>query len=510
MVNSMEDDISNYDCFKDFKASGLVARLTDELYARTSACKEWCLATTLFLLQLTIPNCYMDTLGANTRANLMIEIIGPSRIGNKSKIMNYYILKVWKRLEGKIGHSITCPESFSVEELVTRYQKKKKITVQKQNEKTGQIENKEVDSNEYLLWGGGVFFEESSEQYKNMSSGEGYQKGLMEQLSRIYDGRLIYRATRKHQDELDREIYIPMLFASTPQAVFSVWNFKNLGERVVGQGLANRKLYIYGYEIRDKSPREYGTYSSTIDDFIETYADILYKIYLYNAIYITRPDLEKALLNAYDVDCTKLAVSIYEKNNKSLISSYIANQGLNAPKLAMLHCIGRYADMIVKYFDERLLDNDGKPMKDEHGKVLYKNFQEFHTDGNVLELALEDVNWAIGQCENFYPTFKHLIMDWKKESGESSTIKTMDAYVEKGNSLMESYPHHVVIETTFLKDMSISPKNFTEFIDFMITSGQYYKTPPPQANKKIYEKYGIVRKGGASPVLISLEPLNED
>ena len=216
----------------------------------------------------------------------------------------------------------------------------------------------------------------ASDEFTNMfkgASGKDYLANVMETLSRLYDSEIEKKATISRGIEDVKNIHICFASATTPYILLL------MSEEFFWQGTGNRILWIIDdslIKIDIKEEENFADFFWNVEKSIEN-ENMFNELATHLAGIRNLPKGQVLLdfnaqveLNRFRIQMYNEAVELYMVDMMDKDSSFIAGLAQNAMKLALIHCIGRYAmDVEIGAF------------------------------GRMMEVSGEDAVWAINKVK---------------------------------------------------------------------------------------------------------------
>jgi hypothetical protein len=225
----------------------------------------------------------------------------------------------------------------------------------------------------------------ASDEFTNMFKGansKDYMSNVMETLSRLYDGEIEKKSTISRGIEDVKNIHVCFASATTPY-ILSL-----MDEKFFWQGTGNRILWIIDDSLEKIDPNEQEKFYEFFwgvekaiqhdNDFNEL-ATKLAGIKNLPKGQVLLNFGAAVELNKFRIAMYNQAVDLFLEDIMNKDSSFIAGLAQNAMKLALIHCIGRYA----------LDANAG-------------NYE------SMMEIIEEDAEWAIHKVERHMMYYKKL------------------------------------------------------------------------------------------------------
>ena len=167
-----------------------------------------------------------------------------------------------------------------------------------------------------------------------------YMKNLMETLSKPWDNKMPSSMTIKRDIENPEDTYVSYISASTP------YFLKIISDNFFLQGTGVRVLWVFkskAEKIKTSHRTLSGSEKRAIQDKIHFIVDLLDRLRNMPKGAIVVPDDVSNVLDKFQTDNHNLAVEIFEKDMFSTSTSYLARMSQNTYKIALIHCLSRYA-----------------------------------------------------------------------------------------------------------------------------------------------------------------------
>jgi len=327
------------------------------------------------------------------RPNIFTIYIGASRLGFKTvplkSAVRPFLNKITNMYNAKtcLEHGLSKEEydnrffgalKANAKERATPEWKKEKAFLDKMAKEMVNFEAPESFTSEGLTtWltrhpHGMIASDEFTNMFKGASSKD-YLSNVMETLSRLYDGEVEKKSTISRGIEDVKNIHMCFASATTPYILML------MDDSFFFQGTGNRMLWIIDDSLEKidvKDEEKFVEFFWNVERSIEhenDFVDLSTKLAGIKSL----PKGQVLLsfdagfeLNKYRILMYNEAVELYEEDIMNKDSSFVAGLAQNAMKLALIHCIGRYA-----------LD------------VSAGNY------GGMMEISKEDSEWAIRKVE---------------------------------------------------------------------------------------------------------------
>jgi hypothetical protein len=412
-------------------ATGLVGELAKFMLKDTPTNPDWCENLACALVgtisgavdqgeEREIRNAF-----GKIRPNIFTIYIGASRLGFKTVPLKSAVRPLLNRVTD-MYNSKTCLENgitkeeyderifgclkATAKERQTAEWKKEKETLDRIGRQLVNFEAPESFTSEGLTtWltkhpHGMIASDEFTNIFKG-SVGKDYLANVMETLSRLYDSEIEKKATISRGIEDVKDIHICFASATTPYILLL------MEENFFWQGMGNRILWIIDSSIVKidlKEEENFALFFWNVEKSIE-HENQFNELATYLAGIKNLPRGQVLLdfdaqveLNRFRIEMYNEAVDLYQEDMMNKDSSFIAGLAQNAMKLALIHCIGRYA-----------LD------------VNAGNY------GTMMEVSGEDATWAINKVKRHKEYYREL---WNISSRVRKTT-TKEYGVDQGRIL---------------------------------------------------------------------------
>lgn len=189
----------------------------------------------------------------------------------------------------------------------------------------------------------------ASDEFTNMFKGvatKDYLANVMEVLSRLYDSEIEKKATIARGVENAKNIHVCFASATTPYVMTL------MDESFFWQGTGNRILWIVDDELDKIDIKEEENFADffwnpdqtrVFDNEFERLSILLAGIKNLPTGQLLLSFSSAAELNKYRIEMYNKAVELFMNDIMDKDSSFVAGLAQNAMKLALIHCIGRYA-----------------------------------------------------------------------------------------------------------------------------------------------------------------------
>ena len=302
--------------------------------------------------------------------NLFFLVIGPSRIAEKTNPLKYMAIPTLIKLGELTKSRKLLPSKFSVEGMI-----------------------------EYLSKHGGegmIIRDEFTSLFKEASHKD-YNADILEFLSEMYDGMIQSRYTRKMKLEEVRDVYVPLLSATT------TYIFKVMKLDFFIQGTGNRFLFIW------HSPSKFREVDATfflsgerareVESKLDEFARRLHKFADTPHEFIEPVFVAGDKMAEFKNKMAKKAKELFDQDQFSIESSYAGSMAEMAMKLSTLKCISRNEKLFQTKYDN---------------KDTTKRYHEL-SQRPLLEnppITRVDVDWAINKIKRHMEHFQQLKQRW--------------------------------------------------------------------------------------------------
>ena len=353
-------------------ATGLVGELANFMCNNIPTNPDWC---------ENLAACLVGTIAGATedgkireirnsfgplRPNIFTIYIGASRLGFKTvplkTVVRPALIRVTEMYNSKVclESGITIDEFYTRKNGLAKADAKEKKTPEWKKEKSfidkigTQLVNFEMPENftsEALVsWLtthpiGMIASDEFTNMFKGVSTKD-YMSNVMEVLSRLYDSEVEKKATIARGVENAKNIHVCFASATTPYLMTL------MDDSFFWQGTGNRILWIVDDvldKIDQKEEENFAEFfwnpdkSREFDAEFERILTLLAGIRNLPEGQVLLSFGASAELNKYRINMYNKAVGLFMADMMDRDSSFVAGLAQNAMKLALIHCIGRYA-----------------------------------------------------------------------------------------------------------------------------------------------------------------------
>ena len=361
-------------------ATGLVGELAKFMLKDTPTNPDWCENLACALVgtiagavdegeEREIRNAF-----GKLRPNIFTIYIGASRLGFKTVPLKSAVRPLLNKVTNMYNEKTCLENGITKEEYDERVFGFLKLTAKEKNTNEGKKEKLFLDRVGRQL----VNFEApesftsegvttwltkhpcgmiASDEFTNMfkgTTGKDYMANVMETLSRLYDSEIEKKATISRGVEDVKNIHICFASATTPYILTL------MEEAFFWQGMGNRILWIIDDTIEKIDVKEEENFAMFFwnversiehDNAFDELATNLAGIRNLPKGQVLLDFDAKVELNRFRIHMYNEAVDLYQEDMMNKDSSFIAGLAQNAMKLALIHCIGRYAlDVIAGNF----------------------------------------------------------------------------------------------------------------------------------------------------------------
>jgi len=399
--------------------TGIVGELKEYILERIPRADElWAETVSLASFSTILRGIQCVTKMGEANLNLFTMAIGPSQIAVKTLPVKEVVIPIMHKLGEMSGYDFLLPDTFSVEGLIQQH---------------------------FSQYTTGLLVSDEFTWLIKMAQGSGYLETAYEFLSRIYDGQELKRTTNKFGVMKVSGTYVSLISATTPEV------YKVIKPSFFKQGLGNRFLYCVIENI--KSPNH------TDDDLnplinkqmrlneINGFAQKFYDVWkntsmqTWNVAY--EPGASKKLSEWWN-RCDNEAINQYKKDENSMKYSYLANEGVNTIKLAVISAVSNSHSLISSSLNRRvvLVRESDVDTAIESMKVYEQNFDKFIDQWN---LSKGDVKRDVD-----YSDYKEKVRSAIKKNGGKATkrelLRSTNWLVKDLDQVLESMEDELRVE----------------------------------------------------------------
>ena len=353
-------------------ATGLVGELANFMANKIPTSPDWC---------ENLAVCLVGTIAGSTeegqereirnsfgplRPNIFTIYIGASRLGFKTVPLKTVVRPMLQRVTNMYNSKVCLENGITVEEFYTRHfgtikanakeratseWKKERAFLDRISKQLVNFEMPETFTSEALTtWlithpHGMIVSDEFTNMYKGTSTKD-YLANVMEVLSRLYDSEIEKKATIARGVEVAKNIHVCFASATTPYLLTIMDN------SFFWQGTGNRILWIVDDDMDKIDQKEEENFTEffwnpdqtrEFEGEFSRLATLLAGIKNLPTGQVLLSFGAAAELNKYRINMYNRAVDLFKLDMMDKDSSFVAGLAQNAMKLALVHCIGRYA-----------------------------------------------------------------------------------------------------------------------------------------------------------------------
>lgn len=301
---------------------GLVSLIADLIQRRTHvrAFFAYLIAAAIVAVPI-MPYVVVTTAKGEIIPNVFSIIIGGSGVSNKTVALNI-ARDIVGRLENRISTTLLLPDKFTTEALTTYFTERSNDT-----ERVGIIIGDEL-----------------SRMFTDLR--KDWLTGVIEYLSKLYDGWILSSLTIIRGAEGGVKAFVCFLSGSTYVIL------KMLTDDLFIQGTVGRILWVVDTTLIEDSKNPFDTddsiysYNQEINDIVDRLAALFKHTteLTERGKYVLPIDSDaQELLGEYFVNTQRRARQAFNENPFNPLVGTVARLGENATKLAMIHCMGRFA-----------------------------------------------------------------------------------------------------------------------------------------------------------------------
>jgi len=386
----------------NLSSSGLIRELAEAMLEDVNTHPEWTetLAACLVGMMMGKQRYMMNSLG-EVYGNIFVIYVGASGLSFKTVPLKKVVRKLLKQLSKSVNEDVCKEVGMTFDEYNKANKESKSASKKEKNTnewkqtrfELDQIGKKFVDydtpqvftSEKIASWlteypQGMICGDEYTKMFKGTDKKD-YLADNMEMLSRLYDCDMEKVGTQSRGIEHPTEAYVAFASATT------YYLLKLMGEDFFLQGTGNRILWILDDEIKEldvQKEMESLKFFWGQDKEIEYNNKILNLTQkLINIRHLPEGLVDvditaSAVLDRYRLEKLNQAIRLFSDDLINKDANLISRLAQNAMKLALVHCIGRYA-------------------MDERGTV--------HERMTIMQ---EDADWAVDKMERHFAYYKKM------------------------------------------------------------------------------------------------------
>jgi hypothetical protein len=377
----------------EFTSSGLIREIAEFTNAGIRTHPEWCesLAAAMVGMMAGKDRYIFNNLG-KLPANIMVIYVGASALSKKTVPLKKVVRPLLSRLTGFVNEEILLENGLTPIEYQERINtcrtaaSRTKGTTEwkEENAFLNRIASKMVDflapqkftSEALISWlnnypQGMIVGDEYTKMFKGATTKD-YLTDNMEDLSRLYDCDIEKVATQSRGVEHPEDAFVSFVSATT-YYILTV-----MSDKFFLQGTGTRVLWILDHELttvdveKEASTMDFFWGEAQLSSFEARMSELATRLmnirYLPEGVIVPSFDASVAL-DKYRLNMENLAAELFSQDILNVDANLIGRLAQNAMKLALCHCIGRYA-------------------MEERGSVT-----------EPMEISLEDANWGISKME---------------------------------------------------------------------------------------------------------------